>query len=76
MSFDHLPEEQARRAEELYKTIRAAADKDLRAIAELLASKPDNKLFGETEFQLRDIVHRVGAEALEAAARQRKKGDT
>jgi hypothetical protein len=74
MSFDHLPEKQARLAEELYESVRAAADKDLRAIAELLASKPDSQLFGETEFQLRDIVHRVGAKALEAAAEQRKKG--
>ncbi len=74
MSFDHLPEKQARLAEELYESLRAAADKDLRAMAELLASKPDSKLFGETEFQLRDIVHRVGAKALEAAAEQRKKG--
>lgn len=73
MSFEHLPEKQARMAEELYQTLRAAADKDLRAIAELLASKPDEKLFGETEFQLRDIVHRVGAKALETAAEQRKK---
>lgn len=76
MSFDHLPEKQARMAEELYESMRAAADKDLRAMAELLASKPDNKLFGETEFQLRDITHRIGAEALETAARQRKKGGT
>jgi len=74
MSFDHLPEDQARRAEELYQSLRAAADKAPRAVAELLASKPDNQLFGETEFQLRDIVHRVGAKALETAARQRKKG--
>lgn len=76
MSFDHLPEKQARMAEELYESIRSAVDKDVRAMAELLASKPDDKLFGETEFQLRDIVHRVGAEALETAARQRKKGGT
>jgi hypothetical protein len=74
MSFDHLPEEQARSAEELYESLRAAVDKDLRAIAGLLASKPDSQLFGATEFQLRDIVHRIGAEALETAARQRKKG--
>ena len=76
MSFDHLPEKQARMAEELYESMLAAVEKDVRAIAELLASKPDDKLFGETEFQLRDIVHRVGAGALETAARQRKKGGT
>lgn len=74
MTFDHLPEEQARRAHEIYESLRSAADKDLRAMAELLASKPDHQLFGATEFQLRDIVHRIGASALETAARQRKKG--
>lgn len=37
MSFEHLPEKQARMAEELYQSLRAAADKDLRAMAELLA---------------------------------------
>jgi len=35
MSFGHLPEKQARMAEELYESMRAAAaDKDIRAIAE------------------------------------------
>lgn len=74
MSFEHLPEKQARLAEDLYQSLRTAADQDLRAIAELLASKPDSQLFGATEFQLRDLVHRVGAKALETAAQQRKKG--
>lgn len=76
MSFEHLPEEQARRAQELYESLRADADADLKAIAELLATKPDDQLFGATEFQLRDMVHRVGAKALQAAAVQRKKGGT
>jgi hypothetical protein len=74
MSFTHLPEEQARHAEQLYETLKAAADADLHKIAELLASKPDHKLFGETEFQLRKIVHKIGADALQAAAERRKKG--
>jgi hypothetical protein len=42
----------------------------------LLASKPDDQLFGATEFQLRDLVHRLGAKALQTAAQQRKKGGT
>ena len=74
MSFDHLPEEQAHRAAELYESLRRAADTDLKAIAELLASKPDDQLFGATEFQLRDLVHKLGARALQTAAEQRKKG--
>jgi len=74
MAFDHLPEEQARRAEQLFESLQAAAEHDLRAIAELLATQPDHRLFGATEFRLRDLVHRLGAEALQTAAQQRKKG--
>lgn len=76
MPFDHLPEDQARRAEQLFDALKGAAEHDLRAIAELLATKPDGQLFGATEFQLRDLVHRLGAKALQTAAEQRKKGGT
>ena len=74
MSFAHLTDEQARHADQLFESLKAAAEHDLRAIAELLASKPDEQLFGATEFQIRDLVHRVGAKALQTAAEQRKKG--
>jgi hypothetical protein len=76
MSFTHLPEEQAQRAEQLFESLKLSTEHDLRAIAELLASKPDNQLFGSTEFQLRDLVHRLGTQALQTAAKQRKKGAT
>jgi hypothetical protein len=76
MTFDHLPEDQARRAEELFDSLMAAAEHDLRDVAELLATKPDSQLFGATEFQLRDLVLRIGAKALQTAAEQRKKGGT
>lgn len=76
MSFSHLPEDQARRAEQLFDTLKSATEADLHNIAELLAGKPDDKLFGETEFQLRGLVQKIGANALQAAAEQRKKGGT
>ena len=76
MSFAHLPEDQARRAQQLFDSLTAAAAHDLRAIAELLATRPDDQLFGATEFQLRDLIHRLGAKALQTAAQQRKKGGT
>ena len=76
MSFAHLPEDQARRAQQLFDSLTAAAEHDLRAIAGLLATRPDDQLFGATEFQLRDLVHRLGAEALQAAVQRRKKGGT
>lgn len=76
MSFDHLPEHQARVAEQLFESLKASTERDLRDIAETLAAKPDHQLFGATEFELRDLVHRLGAKALETAAEQRKKGGT
>ncbi len=39
-------------------------------MAQALASGP---LFGQKEFELRDQVHRLGAQALEAAADERQK---
>jgi hypothetical protein len=76
MSFAHLPEEQARLAQQLFDSLQAAAQHDLRAIAELLATKPDHQLFGATEFELREMVLRLGAKALQAGVEQRKKGGT
>ncbi len=43
-------------------------------IARLLVSKPDRDLPGETEFQVRDIVHKIVAQAIETAVNERKKG--
>jgi hypothetical protein len=59
-------------AEQLMKTVA----KEIREIAELMASKPDNKLLGKTEFEVRDRVHAIGAKAIEAALNERKKGGT
>lgn len=42
-------------------------------MAKLLSSKKDGELFGETEFEVRDRVHALGAESLAAAANERQK---
>lgn len=42
----------------------------------MLVSKSNGELFGQTEFQVRDAVHRVGAAALDAALDARKKKAT
>jgi hypothetical protein len=52
-------------AQALAVRIRARADDDILALARLLVSRNDVEVFGDTEFQVRDIVHRVGAVALE-----------
>ena len=58
------PELEAK-AQELLARLRSEADSELLALARLLVSKEEHELFGETEFQGRDIVHRIGAKAYE-----------
>jgi hypothetical protein len=72
---DHSPE-QADLEERIYQGLRQCCDSDLRKMASLLASKPYNKLLGRTEFEVRDIVHDLGAKALQTALDERKKGAT
>src|SRR5205807_2473858 len=38
---------------------------DLLALARVLVAKPSHEVFGQTERQLRDLVHRIGAKALD-----------
>jgi hypothetical protein len=59
-------------AQELLTRLRTQTDADLLALARLLVSKADCDLFGATEFQVRDLVHRIGAKALEARVAQKK----
>jgi hypothetical protein len=71
-----LTAEQKLLADQIHaKLVQASAD-DLRLLAELLAGKPYQELLGETEFQVRDIVHQIGAKALQTALNERKKGGT
>jgi hypothetical protein len=45
-------------------------------LGRMLASKSNGDLFGQTEFAVRDAVHRIGALALDAALEERKKRGT
>src|SRR5438270_13791209 len=76
MSRLPLTPDQAELSDRIYQSLRQAADADLRLLAELLASKPDRQLLGQTEFEVRDLVHRIGAKAFETALDERKKGGT
>ena len=69
------PDQQAE-ADRLHAALTTAAASDLRELAELLASKADRDLLGPTEFQVRDLVLKLGAKALEAALAERKKRGT
>jgi hypothetical protein len=76
MSRLPLTPDQTELSDRIYSSLRQAADADLRLLADLLASKPDRQLLGPTEFEVRDLVHRIGAKAFETALDERKKGAT
>jgi len=70
-----LNADQEAEAQLIYERIRGAFDEEARRLAELMASKETRHIFGETEFQIRDRVHRLGTEVLAATAEERvKKG--
>ena len=67
--LQELNEEEQR----IYELLGQVSDQELRRMAKLLAGKGDSELFGQTEFELRDRVHALGARALEAVAEERQK---
>ena len=71
-----LSAEELAEAKRTYEVMKQATEGDLWRIACLLASKRDDQLFGRTEFEVRDEVHRIGAKAIETAANERKKRGT
>ena len=68
-----LTPEQEAEAQRIEQVLLEAARKDVRELARLMASKQDHEILGQTEYQVRDIVHRLGAKALEATANERAK---
>jgi hypothetical protein len=70
---DLTPEQEAH-AQELAKTVFKTLEGDVLKMTRLLASKPDPQVLGTTEFQIRDIVHEIGAKTIQAEldARQKK----
>ena len=71
-----LTEEQEAEAAVIEDILNASSRATVHYIARLLASKSNRELFGETEFQIRDAVHRLGAEGVDAALAERKKRGT
>ena len=76
MSIPDPTPDQADLEERIYQGLRRACDSDLRQMAKLLASKPYKQLLGRTEFEVRDLVHDLGARALQTALNERKGGGT
>jgi hypothetical protein len=72
----NLTPEQEAEAQRLAAIIGERAKQEALAMARLLVSKKDHEILGATEFEIRDRVHQLGADAIEAALRERKKGAT
>lgn len=68
-----LNEEQESEAQRIYERLRVSFDEELKTMARFMASQPNHQLFGQTEFELRDRVHELGARVLETAADERQK---
>jgi hypothetical protein len=71
-----LTAEQEWEAKLLEDKIRVAIENEVTAMARLLASREEKDLFGKTEFELRDLVLRIGAKAYEERLREKKTATT
>lgn len=76
MDYQDLTPAQQAEAHRIEDLLLAKMKVEARQIACLLASKPDSQLLGQTEFQLRDRLHSLGAQAVDAALSERKKTAT
>jgi len=72
----NLTPEQEAEAQRLAGIIAEKAKQEALAMARLLVSKKDHEILGQTEFEIRDRVHKLGAHAIETALNERKKGGT
>ncbi len=66
-----LPPEQEARAHQLAADLRQALDDEVLAIARSLIAN-EERPFGQAEFQLRDLLLKAGAKALELSLAQKK----
>jgi hypothetical protein len=76
MALIPLTPEQEAEARRLAERIHQATREDILALARLIVSKRAADIFGETEFQARDLVHRVATKALEVHLAEKKTATT
>jgi hypothetical protein len=69
-------EQEEEEAQRIADIVAAGARAEALKIGRLLASRKNSELFGATEFEVRDAVHRIGTRALETALEERKKRGT
>ena len=67
-----LSAEQEAEAKILEAKIQKAIQTEIADLARLMVSKSDRELFGSTEFQVRDLVLRIGAKVYAEHLREKK----
>src|SRR6516225_1973671 len=72
MSAVTLTPEQEQQAQALAARLHREVAGDILQLARLLVSKPDEQIFGQTEFEVRDLVHHLGATALQTQLAEKK----
>jgi hypothetical protein len=65
------PEKQAE-LDELTQAIREAVDAEIRELAANLADTDDAHLFGQNEFKIRALAHKIAAKAIEQHLARKK----
>jgi hypothetical protein len=70
-----LPPEKQADIDQLAKEIREAVDAEISELAANLATTDDAHLFGDNEFTIRALAHKIAAKAIEQHL-ARKKTDT
>jgi hypothetical protein len=72
-TVDGMTPEELTEVQRIHDVVLKALDKDIWQLAQFMATRRDDQLFGETEFTLRDKALRMGAQALAATVNDRKK---
>ena len=71
-----LTAEQEDEVARVMDVVAARMTSEMRQMVRMMATKSLGGLFGPMEFQLRDVVHRLGALTLQTVLDERKKGGT
>lgn len=74
MATTDLTPQQQQEADHFAAVLVEIAQREAAHFGKLIATRSDSELLGKTEFDLRDLVHRIGATFLAAALEERKKG--
>jgi hypothetical protein len=72
-TVDGMTPEELTEVQRIHDVVLKALDKDIWQLAQFMATRRDDQLFGETEFTLRDKALQMGAQALKATVNDRKK---